>query len=141
MLKGLKLLFWGNLVSQSMISIFLWLCAGAAFYEINYTIHGSKEFSPVMVGTFIISFILGSYIYSKSRSTRSLEDQISMGVSRATSPAMSSLGDLIAIGFLTISIAFIIIMSFSYLIYIASVYTVYVLGVQLYKKKKLSVNN
>lgn len=139
MLNFFKVLFWGSLVSQSIISVLLWLCAGAAFYELNYTIQGSKEFSPVMIGTFIVSFILGSYIYSKGRSNQSLDEQISMGISRAKSPATSGMTDLIVIGFLTISISLIIVMSFHYMVYVASGYTIYMIAVQLYKKKKLSV--
>lgn len=141
MLNFFKVLFWGSLVNQSIITIFLWLCAGAAFYELHYVGEGSKGFSPVMIGTFIVSFIIGSYIYSKGRSNQSLEEQISMGISRAKSPATSGMADLIVIGFLTISISFIIVMSFQYMVYVASGYSIYMIVVQLYKKKKTSIQN
>lgn len=141
MLSFLKVFFWGSLTSQSIIAVLLWLCAGAAFYELNYTVQDSKEFSPIMIGIFIVSFILGSYVYTKGNNSRSLEDQIASGVSKARSPALSGLSELVAIGFITIVIAVFFIAVLRVMIYIASVYTVYVIGVQFYKKKKLSVQN
>lgn len=141
MLNFFKVFFWGNLTSQSIIAVLLWLCAGAAFYELNFTIQNSKEMSPIMIGTYIISFILGSYIYSKGRSNQPLEEQIAMGISRGKSPALGGLTDLIVVAFLTFFIGTLLIASFPYLIYVSSIYTIYVIGVQFYKKKKLSVQN
>ncbi|MGD9715918.1 MAG: hypothetical protein AB7U26_02430 [Sulfuricurvum sp.] len=139
MLNFLKVLFWGNLLSQSLIVLLFWCLAAAGYYEYNQP-SNKDEFSPIIIMTMVISFILSIILYSKARKNeqenQSIEQAIYKGISRAKSPVAHDLSEVIAIAFLTIGMTFIFAIILPYFMYIAPTYSIYVLGVQFYKKKK-----
>lgn len=138
----LKLLFWGNLVNQLIIVVLFWGLAGAVYYQYNYVGQDNNNF---LIVTMIISFMFSIAIHMKvqkhEQENQSIERAIEKGISRAMHSGRHNLSEVILIGLMTLGITFFLFLTLPYFMYIAPSYSVYVLGVQLYKKKKLSVQN
>ena len=119
MLNFLKVLFWGNLLSQSLIVLLFWCLAAAGYYEYNQP-SNKDEFSPIIIMTMVISFILSIVLYSKARKNEQENQSIEQAIYKGVS---------------TIGMTFIFAIILPYFMYIAPTYSIYVLGVQFYKKK------
>lgn len=142
MINFLRLLFWGNLINQIIVVVLFWCIAGAGYYQYNYVNQDDDSF---LITTMIISFFVSIFLYMKAQKheeeNQSIERAVQKGISRALYSGSHNMSEVISIGVMTLGITFILFLTSPYFMYIAPVYTFYVIGVQFYKKKKLSVQN